>query len=256
MKIVFLLLFIYLNCSSGVTLRDAWQDGAVRRHDHVDTRLAKLCVAIQDHMESSIVNLTSRHDLARVANTEKMAVGAELGVQSGAFSQWNLQNWPSNRQYYMIDLWSTQKNYSDVANVDQARHDEYYARALDATAAWKEKRLVKKMSTVEAVEHIPDESIDFLYVDARHDFCSVQEDVELYWSKVKPGGIVAGHDYYTAAEVPDPKQDWSVCANGTLHPGAVKGAVDAFFTGRGIRVFKTGEHEWYSWVVRKPLSGC
>lgn len=33
-------------------------------------------------------------------------------------------------------------------------------------------------------------SLDFVYVDARHDYCAVKEDILLYWPKVRPGGIL------------------------------------------------------------------
>ena len=45
------------------------------------------------------------------------------------------------------------------------------------------------------------ESLDFVYLDARHDFCAMIEDLEAYWPLVAPGGILAGHDYMTSPEV-------------------------------------------------------
>jgi hypothetical protein len=60
---------------------------------------------------------------------------------------------------------------------------------------------------------VPDASLDYVYVDARHDYCGVKEDLEAWWPKLRRGGILAGHDYLDAAEVrakPSPaKQDWA-----------------------------------------------
>ena len=53
---------------------------------------------------------------------------------------------------------------------------------------------VKNFSTVAASE-IEDESIDLLYIDARHDFVGVRGDILSYYPKLKVGGILAGHDY-------------------------------------------------------------
>jgi predicted O-methyltransferase YrrM len=39
------------------------------------------------------------------------------------------------------------------------------------------------------------EPIDFLYIDADHDYSSVLSDLEAWVPHVKPGGIVAGDDY-------------------------------------------------------------
>lgn len=34
------------------------------------------------------------------------------------------------------------------------------------------------MKGVDAVKQIPDRSLDFIYLDARHDYCAVKEDME------------------------------------------------------------------------------
>ena len=37
--------------------------------------------------------------------------------------------------------------------------------------------------------------IDFLYIDASHDYEGVKQDIENWSPHVRPGGIIAGHDY-------------------------------------------------------------
>ena len=53
-----------------------------------------------------------------------------------------------------------------------------------------------KMSSNKAFSKIPDESIDVLYIDGDHRPEAVIDDITHYFSKVKPNGIIAGHDYY------------------------------------------------------------
>lgn len=48
---------------------------------------------------------------------------------------------------------------------------------------------------MEALSLIPDESLDFVYIDARHEYQYVKEDIEGWFKKVRVGGIVSGHDY-------------------------------------------------------------
>ena len=43
--------------------------------------------------------------------------------------------------------------------------------------------------------HIPDKSLDMVYLDAAHYEDGVLADLKVYYPKVKPGGIIAGHDY-------------------------------------------------------------
>jgi hypothetical protein len=84
--------------------------------------------------------------------------------------------------------------------------------------------------------------MDFVYIDARHDYESVKEDLHAWFDKVRPGGILAGHDY----------------ADGILVQGdfGVKTAVDEFFAERGIPVHITegpSPVEMFpSWVVVIP----
>ena len=66
-------------------------------------------------------------------------------------------------------------------------------------------------------ERYPDEYFDFIYVDARHDFKGVTVDMEAWWPKLRPGGIFAGRDYMTQAEVTramaasrQSAQDWTI----------------------------------------------
>lgn len=199
--------------------------------------------------------LPDRNALGDLAQRLGFTTGAELGVLRGELSKTFLDRWPSNVKYYMIDLWAHQDNYVDVNNHQDSAHNENYGVAMELNAAHKDKLEVLRMYTTEAAVHIPDESLDFIYVDARHDYCGVTEDLETYWPKLKAGGIFAGHDYYTYAEqnATDPGQNWSVCGNGTIHAGSVRGAVDEFAAQHNLPVLKTGEHAWYSWATRKPL---
>jgi hypothetical protein len=37
--------------------------------------------------------------------------------------------------------------------------------------------------------------LDFVYLDAAHDEKSVNADIEAWWSRIKPGGVLGGHDF-------------------------------------------------------------
>jgi hypothetical protein len=41
---------------------------------------------------------------------------------------------------------------------------------------------------------IPDETLDFVFIDGGHEFHEVSRDIVDWLPKVKPGGILAGHD--------------------------------------------------------------
>jgi len=50
--------------------------------------------------------------------------------------------------------------------------------------------------TSEEVSGLIDEkSLDFVFLDAAHDYENVKNDIKMWRNKVKEGGILAGHDY-------------------------------------------------------------
>jgi hypothetical protein len=94
-----------------------------------------------------------------------------------------MDQWPSCEKYYMVDLWKQQKSYEDVANVDDTQQNALLAEAMRNTAPYKHKTKILRGFTSEMAKSIPDGELDFVYVDARHDYCGVMEDLDLYWPK-------------------------------------------------------------------------
>jgi SAM-dependent methyltransferase len=52
-----------------------------------------------------------------------------------------------------------------------------------------------RMSSVEASKLYLDESLDFVFIDACHEYECVKEDIISWYPKIKKGGIIAGHDF-------------------------------------------------------------
>ncbi len=76
-----------------------------------------------------------------------------------------------------------------------------------------------KLTSILAYQKFDDESIDFLFLDASHQYEDVMADLSKWWPKIKKGGYLAGHDYYNNPE-------W----------GGVKKAVDEFFINHNIKI--------------------
>lgn len=202
--------------------------------------------------------LRHRRLLGDLLQARNLTDGAEVGVQSGLNAADILSRWKTCTHFALIDLWAQQTNYRDIANVDNSVQNQLYQETKQRLAPWASiTTFYRMLSTEAAQQHIANTSLDFVYVDARHDYCGVMEDIEAYWPKLRPGGIMAGHDYVDAHEVRQvtPDQDWSICADGTVNPRAVKGAVEDFAARHGLVVsVMYADGDWPSWMLQKPTT--
>lgn len=162
-------------------------------------------------------------------------------------------------EYTMIDMW-IRKEGTELgdggldSNLYQAKRMQEAVTKLERF--WPRVRFVQQRSKA-ASRLFDDLSLDFVFVDAGHDECSVAEDLEVWWPKLRSGGLLAGDDYADAETVKEmygEHQDWSLCENGTVRPGAVLGAVDAFAQERGLQVsvFRIAVSLSPQWLIFKP----
>jgi len=105
--------------------------------------------------------------------------GAEIGVDGGTFSKYMFDHIPG-LELIGVDPWAR----------DRGKRQQ----------AWRTLKHLKwtryHMASEEAYREVPDFSLDFIYIDGDHRFDFVMLDLILWGRKVRPGGIVAGHDYY------------------------------------------------------------
>ncbi len=198
----------------------------------------------------------NRRDLGEVCEVEGFRRGLELGVQRGIFAKETLSRWPSCEEYHLVDLWAPQENYRDIANVGQKAQDLILREAMDRLEEWWDAkiRMCRNYTSV-CARGFEEGYFDYIYVDARHDYKGVWEDVNAYWPKLRRGGIMAGHDYVTQNDGPaQTGQNWTANYNGTVDATGtvVKGAVDAFAEKvcRQVTV-SYREQSWNSWAIRK-----
>lgn len=117
-------------------------------------------------------------------------IGAEIGVDRGLFAADICKANPGVK-LYGIDPWQDYPEYGEVYTQPYA--DTCHAEAVARLAPY-DVTLIRKAS-MDAVGDFADGSLDFVYIDGNHAYTFVHDDITQWARKVRPGGIVSGHDY-------------------------------------------------------------
>jgi len=124
-------------------------------------------------------------------------VGVEIGVLGGVGSVSMLQFLP-NLTLYSIDPWRhinsiPGKSFFE-SELSQHDLDENYETAKARTMEFGKRAIIVRKTSDEAVNDVPPE-IDYVFIDGDHSYDQVLRDLKNYATRVRSGGIVAGHDY-------------------------------------------------------------
>lgn len=138
-----------------------------------------------------IPNVT-REDLARLFYELDFTVGAEIGVEQGKYSEVLLKENPK-LELSSVDPWAAYEGYRD--HMTQEEMDVIYKKAVERLSPYSNRVTLIRDFSVGAADSFEDESLDFVYLDANHEFMEVVKDIAYWERKVRVGGIVAGHDY-------------------------------------------------------------
>lgn len=211
------------------------RSGAGDRVRSVVTRLAR------PTYRRTLRMIPNREELPVVLNTRALTgMGVEVGVATGAFSEHILSNWLGER-LVSVDAWQAmpQDEYIDVCNISHGSMEASYEATRRRLARFGTRSVVWRLTSNEAAARIAPHSLDFVYLDARHSYNGVREDLETWYPLLRPHAIMAGHDYNDG-----------VFAEG-IH--GVRSAVDEFFGARHVDVRHTyTDVPSISWIVEVP----
>jgi hypothetical protein len=156
--------------------------------------------------------------------------GVELGVYEGDYLE-ILKNSIPNFDLTGVDAWLPYVGYRDYG-------PSHIANAYEKAKARAGKMgvpLIRAFS-VEANRQFENESLDFIYIDANHDFAHVIEDLNAWNPKIKKGGIISGSGFY--------KSKWT--RHGVWH------AIQAWCRYVNVPLCITTGDETPSWFYIKP----
>lgn len=148
------------------------------------------------------------------------SASVEVGVWMGRFSQYLLRELtrgsntlicrqrPAAHQHYMVDPYRhykctpTQRDKQCLINQtefdrihDQVVHDFHALKYGNCTS------VVRNFSAAGAHHLAASQAtrrfLNFAYIDARHDYEGIMEDLRTWWPLMRRGALIGGHDYTT-----------------------------------------------------------
>ena len=160
-------------------------------------------------------------------------VGCEIGLEQGRNALEMCVNIPGLK-IYGVDPYKQHPQASYVYDAELRHWDEKYLNKMKAKALahmeGQDFTLIEKFSE-DAARDIPDNSLDFAYIDADHSYDFVMQDIILWGRKVKKGGILSGHDYFYNKDRPGRR-------------AKVTQAVDDYTRVHGINFYITNEDHY------------
>jgi len=157
--------------------------------------IKKFNITVGRSYDIDIQQMHGSADLVKLFAELGFKLGVEVGVDRGLFSEYMMQHIPEVKMYG-VDPWlnTCYEDYNPY-KLTQRYFDGCYEEAVKRLEPFKDRYTIIKKFSVNALDDFEDNSLDFVYIDANHDFLHFAQDLEGWFRKVRPGGIISGHDY-------------------------------------------------------------
>ncbi len=98
------------------------------------------------------------------------------------------------KKMFLIDPYKKYQDYEKEKNVLlKLALPSSFKTALFVLNGYANRVVPLQMKSEDAVDFIPDD-LDMVYIDGNHEYEYVKKDINIYYEKVKSGGIIGGHD--------------------------------------------------------------
>ena len=125
--------------------------------------------------------------LVSIINEHGYRLGVELGVKCGDTLAHILKEC-QNVSMIGVDLWQAAPGY------ESWDHDDNMSQAAAVADAYPGRLTLMRECTWDAAGSFEDGSLDFVFVDGDHRTESVLRDIAAWRPKIRPGGMLCGHD--------------------------------------------------------------
>lgn len=142
-------------------------------------------------MNTKILNISRRVGLLDLFNEKGFRRGVEVGTDRGGYAKDICERMPGV-ELFTIDPWLPYNEGQEVKDVEKMKEIQQEAR--DVLSPFPNCTIIHDTS-INTVKTFKPNSLDFVFIDGNHEYDYVLQDI-IEWSNiVKPGGIIAGHDY-------------------------------------------------------------
>lgn len=129
----------------------------------------------------------------------KLSIGAEIGVWKGESSK-ELMRIAHPKRLHLIDPWRFQdefshRMYGGAVAKSQTDMEHIYAGIMSDFGK-NPNIIVHRDFSHNAAPLFNDEYFDWIYIDGNHYYEYVLKDIQLYFPKLKKGGLLIGDDYF------------------------------------------------------------
>ena len=141
---------------------------------------------------------------SKIAN-KKYSVLVEVGVWKGhsiSFLAKKIKQLGYDAKIYAVDLFedTIDEDWNKNLKGEISVISQIYNKVLDNIQV---REMITDLKGVswEMANKFDDNSVDFVFIDAGHDYDSVVKDINAWLPKIKKGGIISGHDYFNPCGV-------------------------------------------------------
>merc|ERR1711920_8501 len=144
--------------------------------------------------------LRRRDDLGRfLEGRQPRGLGVVIGVGRGDFALRLLGDWASAQGVYLVDPYiHILSGYDDPANLQDRDHQMIFEDLRNRLAVFEGRYMLVRdfsHSFADTFRSSAPMAPCFVYIDANHAERAVAQDLELWWSPLASGGMLAGSMY-------------------------------------------------------------
>lgn len=155
--------------------------------------------------------IDGRNDLGNYLNTLGMhGTGVEVGTHLGEYAEKILERW-SEGFLICVDPYENAPNYTEQEKFlwgetsDRRDHRQAAEQRLERFINIG-RCCIEATTSEEACLQFKDGTLDFVYLDGNHREPYVSQDIRNWFLKIKPGGLLLGHDFLMAGQTTT--DDW------------------------------------------------